>query len=32
MQKMIDNEIKNKIYEDTADNTLKDLKNFQEIL
>ena len=24
--------IKNKIYEETADNTLKDLKNFQETL
>ena len=24
-------EIKNKIYEETADNTLKDLKNLQEL-
>ena len=29
---MIDNGIKNKIYEETADNTLKDLKTFQEFL
>ena len=28
MQKMINYGIKNKIYEETADNTLKDLKNF----
>ena len=29
---MIDNGIKNEIYEETADNTLKDLKTFQEFL
>ena len=29
---MIDNVIKNKIYEETADNTLKDSKTFQEFL
>ena len=28
MQKMIDDGIKNKLHEETADNTLKDLKNF----
>ena len=32
MQKMIDNGIKNKIYEETTDNTLKDLKYFPEFL
>ena len=32
MQKMIDDGIKNKIYEETTDNTLKDLKNFQDFL
>ena len=32
MQKMIDDGIKNKLHEETADNTLKDLKNFQEFL
>ena len=29
MQKMIDNGIKTKIYEETADNTLKVLKNYE---
>ena len=29
---MIDDGIKNKIYEETTDNTLKDLKNFQDFL
>ena len=29
---MINDRIKNKIYEETADNTLKDLKYFQEFL
>lgn len=28
MQKVIDDVIKNKIYEQTADNTLKDWKNY----
>ena len=32
MQKMIDDGIKNKMYEETADDTLKDLKNFSEFL
>ena len=32
MQKMIDDGIKNKLDEETADNTLKDLKNSQEFL
>ena len=32
MQKMIDDGIKNKIYEETTDSTLKDLKNFQDFL
>ena len=29
---MIDDEIKNKIYEETGDNSLKDFKNIQEFL
>ena len=32
MQKMIDDGIKNKTYEETADSTLKDLKKFQEFV
>ena len=32
MQKMIDDGIKNKIFEETAHNTLNDVKNFQEFL
>ena len=32
MQKIIDDGIKSKIYEETADHTFKDLKNFQEFL
>ena len=32
MEKMIDDGIKNKIYEETIDNTLKDFKNFQDFL
>ena len=32
IQKMIDDGIKNKIYEETTDNTLKDFKNFQNFL
>ena len=32
MQKMINDGIRNKIYEETVDNTLKDSKNFQEFL
>ena len=32
MQKMIDDGIKNKMYEETANDTLKDLKNFPKFL
>lgn len=32
VQTMIDNGMKNKIYEETVVNTLKDLRNFQEFL
>ena len=32
MQKMIDDGIKNKLYEETTDITLKNLKNFQDFL
>ena len=32
MQKVIHDGIKNKIHQQTADNTLKDLKTFQEFL